>query len=244
MGRRRKKQDEAPPGLPPWMATFSDMVTLLLTFFVMLMAMANFDDNERVEAVLESLRMAMGVDGFDAAVIGISEQEAHTLEDRATEVVLPTVARLRQRMQARVSDAFIPISQNERELRFLLDAQVFFDSGSVTVHPVALPLLQDLAGALRQEEVQIEVHGYADATGPEQDNWRVSSERAVAVVSHLREYGPLDGRRLAAVGHGSFVGTESLDADVPYHRRVEFVVRADARVAAGVNHSLQAMEGP
>jgi chemotaxis protein MotB len=44
---RAKKQvesDEA-PGAPEWMVTFSDCMTLLLTFFVLLLSFSSFDDN-------------------------------------------------------------------------------------------------------------------------------------------------------------------------------------------------------
>ena len=39
-----------PPGLPMWMATYSDMVTLLLTFFVLLLTMASMDPTKFVQA--------------------------------------------------------------------------------------------------------------------------------------------------------------------------------------------------
>ena len=42
---RTKKQAESdgPPGAPQWMVTFSDCMTLLLTFFVLLLSFASFD---------------------------------------------------------------------------------------------------------------------------------------------------------------------------------------------------------
>ncbi len=45
MGRGSKKaeSDEA-PGAPVWMVTFSDCMTLLLTFFVLLLSFSSFDD--------------------------------------------------------------------------------------------------------------------------------------------------------------------------------------------------------
>jgi chemotaxis protein MotB len=45
MGRAQKPQesDEA-PGAPEWMVTFSDCMTLLLTFFVLLLTFSSFDD--------------------------------------------------------------------------------------------------------------------------------------------------------------------------------------------------------
>ena len=48
---REKKQvvEEKGPGTPAYIVTFSDMVTLLLTFFVMLLSLANTQDPELVD---------------------------------------------------------------------------------------------------------------------------------------------------------------------------------------------------
>ncbi|MHC4104970.1 MAG: flagellar motor protein MotB, partial [Planctomycetota bacterium] len=45
MAREKKQvvEDEA-PGAPEWMVTFSDCMTLLLTFFVLLLSFSSFDD--------------------------------------------------------------------------------------------------------------------------------------------------------------------------------------------------------
>ena len=39
----KKKQESPPPGAPAWMATFSDLMNLLLCFFVLLFAMSSVD---------------------------------------------------------------------------------------------------------------------------------------------------------------------------------------------------------
>ena len=41
--RKQKESDEA-PGAPEWMVTFSDCMTLLLTFFVLLLSFSSFDN--------------------------------------------------------------------------------------------------------------------------------------------------------------------------------------------------------
>lgn len=47
-----KRQEDAPaPGAPAWMATFSDLMNLLLCFFVMLFAMSNVDEAKLAEFV-------------------------------------------------------------------------------------------------------------------------------------------------------------------------------------------------
>ena len=40
---RKKKADDAPKGSPAWMATFSDLMNLLLCFFVLLFSMSSVD---------------------------------------------------------------------------------------------------------------------------------------------------------------------------------------------------------
>ena len=40
---RKKKQEDVAPGSPAWMATFSDLMNLLLCFFVLLFAMSSVD---------------------------------------------------------------------------------------------------------------------------------------------------------------------------------------------------------
>jgi chemotaxis protein MotB len=45
-----KKETECPAGAPLWMVTFSDLVTLLLTFFVLLLSMASMDPVKFVQA--------------------------------------------------------------------------------------------------------------------------------------------------------------------------------------------------
>ncbi|MCP4376536.1 MAG: hypothetical protein GY794_10240 [bacterium] len=44
MGAKEPIKEEAPPGVPAWMLTFCDCMTLLLTFFVLLLSFSSFDE--------------------------------------------------------------------------------------------------------------------------------------------------------------------------------------------------------
>ncbi len=44
-GLRNKTETDEPAGAPEWMVTFSDCMTLLLTFFVLLLSFSSFDEN-------------------------------------------------------------------------------------------------------------------------------------------------------------------------------------------------------
>lgn len=60
---RKKKPEEAKAGAPEWMTTFSDLMNLLLCFFVLLFSMSSTDTakyNEIVEAVTSSFSIFSG----------------------------------------------------------------------------------------------------------------------------------------------------------------------------------------
>ena len=65
----RKRQEDPPKGSPAWMATFSDLMNLLLCFFVMLFAMSTVDA-EKFDAVVASLQSAFSILPSGGAAIG------------------------------------------------------------------------------------------------------------------------------------------------------------------------------
>lgn len=56
----KKKQEEAPKGSPAWMATFSDLMNLLLCFFVLLFSMSTVDA-EKFQQVIASLQNSISI---------------------------------------------------------------------------------------------------------------------------------------------------------------------------------------
>ena len=57
---RKKRQEDAPKGSPAWMSTFSDLMNLLLCFFVLLFSMSTVDA-EKFEKVIASLQSSFSV---------------------------------------------------------------------------------------------------------------------------------------------------------------------------------------
>lgn len=56
----KRKQEDPPSGSPAWMATFSDLMNLLLCFFVLLFAMSSVDE-DKFEQLVASLSASFGV---------------------------------------------------------------------------------------------------------------------------------------------------------------------------------------
>ena len=67
-----KKKKEAPPapGAPAWMATFSDLMNLLLTFFILLFSMSSVDV-AKFEEIAASLNASFSI--FDSGAPAITE---------------------------------------------------------------------------------------------------------------------------------------------------------------------------
>ncbi|NQV25483.1 MAG: OmpA family protein [Rhodopirellula sp.] len=53
-------EEDAPPGVPEWVVTYGDMMSLLLTFFIMLVSMSELKDEGKNRAALNSMREAFG----------------------------------------------------------------------------------------------------------------------------------------------------------------------------------------
>lgn len=65
----KRKQEDPPSGSPAWMATFSDLMNLLLCFFVLLFAMSSVDE-DKFEQLVASLSASFGVvEGGSASVL-------------------------------------------------------------------------------------------------------------------------------------------------------------------------------
>ncbi len=65
----RQKQEEAKGGSPAWMATFSDLMNLLLCFFVLLFSMSSVDE-EKFEALIASLQSQYSILKGGGASVG------------------------------------------------------------------------------------------------------------------------------------------------------------------------------
>lgn len=68
----KKKKEEPPKGSPAWMSTFSDLMNLLLCFFVLLFSMSTVDA-EKFEMVIASLQSSMSILPNGGASIGEGE---------------------------------------------------------------------------------------------------------------------------------------------------------------------------
>jgi chemotaxis protein MotB len=232
----------APAGAPLWMVTYSDMVTLLLTFFVLLLAMANFEDIQRVDAVLGSIQASLGMGSREVSgsATGDAMEEGLEADSQAEADFHNLRAQLDVALSAQLSNDLIKLTQEQTEIRITLSDRILFAPGSAELHPVAYRMVSDVARALAGQRVSVQVEGHSDGTGGTSENWQVSAQRALAVVVAMQERGTIDGKYLQATAMGQYHPSDLERGSSDWNRRVEIVIRAREGAA---HEAIEQLEG-
>ena len=53
-------EEDEPIGIPEWVVTFGDMMSLLLTFFIMLVSLSEMKEEEKYQAMVDSMKRNFG----------------------------------------------------------------------------------------------------------------------------------------------------------------------------------------
>ena len=101
-----------------------------------------------------------------------------------------------------------------------------FESGKAVIAPDAMPLLENIAEEMKKKRfLKLEIRGHTDDVGSEEDNLKLSNDRANAVMNKLIELG-IDKERLRAVGFGESrpLVENNSEENRRRNRRTEFVI--------------------
>ncbi|MDR2903349.1 MAG: flagellar motor protein MotB [Clostridiales bacterium] len=248
----KRKPEEPPSGAPEWMATYGDLVTLLLCFFVLLYAMSNVDQKKFAalaasfgavpQSVFETGSAASINELLGNGIMEMPDANKGNAEDRteADENKQEAVKEL----QNMASDFKTYLADNNLEEKVALDLtdayirlnlpeEVLFDSGSAELKIGALPILDVIATALIEYPASdVEVEGHADDrpinTIQYKNNWYLSSARATEVTIYLVDNKGINPDRIVPVGYGEYKPVASNDSEEgrAKNRRVEIVIRS------------------
>ncbi|MDR1650877.1 MAG: OmpA family protein [Synergistaceae bacterium] len=237
---RRKKSDGGGGGAPAWMATYGDMVTLLLCFFVLLYSFSNIDA-KKFEALSVSLQNAFNIQPGGETPRSAPQVEGGALREGAGDAERPTdsdqtynsnkiLAMVQESLKDEMRNEDIRLSVDERGVVIALSEQMLFDEGSAKLRPESLRILYKISGVLNVIPNQISVEGHTDSGIPERsiyiDNWGLSSARASRVTAYLDETLKVPRNRLRAVGLGasSPLVPNNSEENMRLNRRVDIVI--------------------
>lgn len=241
MAGPKQKKKKCPTGSPAWMTTYGDMVTLLLTFFVMLYTTSTPDDSKMnlILAAFSGLGMYTG---------GQTLQEGKLAELGNMIMSLPSTNRGRALDEARrkaisqfepeIKSQKVRVQQDERGLIITLAADSFFEPASAEVQiEQSRETLQKLAALLRSmEERKFRIEGHTDSspTDPEGEwrtNWELSTARATNVLHYLVDFGVTE-RQFQVAGFADTVplASETSAEGRAYNRRVDIIILSDGHL--------------
>ncbi|MDL2279373.1 OmpA family protein [Desulfovibrio sp. OttesenSCG-928-G11] len=212
MARRKKSGGDG--GDPAWLVTFSDLMTLLLTFFVLLLSMAVIDERAKLE-VLGSVSKAFGFK--DAMFNPLADTNVNRpVEPGPMDAPTDDLTPLREMLIEDV-DKDLAFQENKYVQIFSINDEVLFLPASVSLSPGGIALLDRILPYLQRMSYPLLVAGHTSARRDEEGGeyelaygkdgmdgtWPLSFKRALAVYRHLDARG-IDPGRLSLEAFGQF----------------------------------------
>ncbi|MEI2666632.1 flagellar motor protein MotS [Rossellomorea sp. LJF3] len=231
--KRRRRPSSQPPGAPKWMVTFSDLITLILVFFILLFSMSQIDivkfrtiaDSFQQRQILEFYPSVIPFDNPSA------EPEVESGEGREAEQDLNSLlSNIQSYLKENELTDVVVATRSERGVVLVLQEQALFASGEATVLPDAYPFLDKVGVLLSEIPNFVKVEGHTDNrpinTYRFPSNWELSSARASSVVRYLITTEDLDPKRFIAVGYGDTrpVAPNDKVENLQKNRRVEVII--------------------
>jgi chemotaxis protein MotB len=219
-------------GAPKWMVTFGDLMSLLLTFFVLLLSYSNMDMIKYKE-VLGSVEKAFGVqkERFELGKEGGMQQpiKFKNMDNKIEQEKDRLVNLLETMTREEQLENTMLITPDKRGVKMEIAGQVMFAPGGTELLPTAERIFRKLIPIIRQTIYKIIIEGHTDNTPITSDkfpsNWELSSARAGSAVRFLISEGNLYAKRFTAVGcaHTKAIAANDTPENRAKNRRVTII---------------------
>ncbi len=240
-----------------WLVSYADFITLLFAFFVVLYSSAQVDHRKigRLAIAIQAAFQELGVfpasgqiplRGDDPAPLNSLvalekiQQTAAVVSKPSTTPVDPNVydeatlallqEELQQALQNEIAAHTVALHREAEGLVLSLREFGFFDSGSSSLKPSALPALDRIASVLTLRTCRLRIEGHTDNvpihTPHVATNWELSTARASELVRLLiLRYG-FSPDRLAAAGYAQYhpIASNATAQGRAQNRRVDVVI--------------------
>lgn len=235
---------------PAWLATFADLMSLLMALFVLLYAMSSIEV-PKYQAVVESLNEALGngselspeqeqfFQSLKQAMDEKTEDSVLTVQQKTDEKTNETVVENLQPFYESLIETYAEADQKNEikiqydsetdEIQLIFPEQIAFDPGRSALKPRFRQLLDDFFD-FKSEAVGVKVIGHTDSRpvsgGRFRSNWELSSARASSVIQELIRNGSVLPQQAQAIGVADTapVAMGNTERDYALNRRVEILV--------------------
>ena len=232
---RRKKRNGGGAEGEGWLVTFSDLMTLLLTFFVLILSMSSMTQN-----VLTQINTFMSPRNY------LTDNGAGRMPDRMRLILKllrePGLAKdwetlkdllfpndiLPDGMSRGALNANLEVLRTAEGLVIVMTDNLLFDEGSHELTPAAKKLLLSLAQVLHYTNADVNISGYTDneASAEKETLMELSGLRALAVLDYFLHEG-IQPSRFSISGYGPDRPRNANDTAQGHaqNRRVEILIK-------------------
>lgn len=215
-----------------WLLTYSDLITLLLIFFILLYAIST-TDTRKFQDLTGALQQAFNNGQFQLVTIGGTPGNPHTFSGTtpsSKDKKAKLVEQLKQALKMLgIPQTVVTVGTTQEGLVISLAGNILFYPGGYDLLPSSDTLLQRIAQVLARIPNQVRVEGNTDnqtVAGAAADaNWALSAMRAVSIVKLLHASGVAPGR-LQAMGLGQYhpVASNSTPEGRAKNRHADIVI--------------------
>ncbi len=205
--------------------SYSDMITLLLIFFVYLFSISEIDPVKLAQAQ-DSIH-----DQISKQVPSVSSQMVKKLALEQAKLK-QMQKEIQQYIDQHGLKEVVSVKYQDGQLDLNLGDAVLFERGRADLKPQALEVLQKLGGLFQKSSSKIVVEGHTDDIPIQStvfpSNWELSSARASSVVRFLESLGVGSGR-FTVIGYNQFrpVAPNTSEANRVKNRRVKITLKPD-----------------
>jgi chemotaxis protein MotB len=218
--RARRKFDDEPDNHERWLISYSDFITLLFAFFVVMYAISSVNIG-KYKVFSDALGDAFGGQGsatpVNTEVLNLpipnpALKRRTELLRKEKEQMTKLAQDLLSTMAPLVKEGKVRVTQNSRGVSVEINASVLFDPGQAKLTPGSREALTEVAKVLMNDPHAVQVEGHTDnvpisnANFP--SNWELSAARAGAVVRLFIDAG-VPPPRMSAVGHADNIPVAS-----------------------------------
>jgi len=230
MAKKKKWPVVYKPDPEAWMTTFADLVSLMLTFFILLVSMSTLDKTGLQDISTYFSKAVSVMNAGERTEINIIPPSVLQKMETPRELMLA----MRQNSHAVLKNSVLDhkvkgiIIKNRLYLR--IPNVALFDQGSATLKPENIKILRRLARMLAVSPGKISINGYSDDSamlgrGKYPDPWSLTLARSASVLHIMVEEG-VNPARLSLAGYGPSkpISPDSTPFGRSHNRRVEIEV--------------------
>ncbi|WP_456402273.1 OmpA/MotB family protein [Persephonella sp.] len=227
MPRKKKKECK---GIPGWLVSFGDLMSLLLTFFILLFSMGTIS-LEKFHMVIKGITESLGGRKIihEEKILNTSNLEVEFPEmylqlKKKRNKLHKDLNHLEQMLEKAGIDA--EVEKHGTQVRFRLLTDRMFPPGSSTPYREVVPLILEVCKRLKETEFPVTIEGHTDNTPMVgKSNLELSAERALSVLKIFESCGYPD-NLLSARGYGEYrpIAPNDTPENRSKNRRIEFVI--------------------